>query len=78
MKTISIELPERITDEIDALVENGWFANEAELVRAALWEFVRRNRFELGEQFQRADIAWAVRQYRESQEGQAKQARPER
>lgn len=67
MKTISVELPERITQEIDALVENGWFADETELVRAALWEFVRRNRFALAEQFQRADIDWALQQHREAQ-----------
>ena len=28
----------------------------------ALWEFVQRNRFALAEQFQRADIAWALRE----------------
>lgn len=60
MKTLALELPERLTEEIDALVQNGWFADENELIRAALWEFVRRNRFVLAEQFQRADIAWAL------------------
>lgn len=59
MKTLALELPERLTEEIDALVENGWFVDENELIRAALWDFVRRNRFVLAEQFQRADIAWA-------------------
>ena len=77
MKTISVELPERITEEIDVLIDNGWFANETELVRAALWEFVRRNRFELAEQFQRADIAWALQQRTQSQAGQTAQERPE-
>ena len=62
MKTIAVELPERVTDEIDVLVQNGWFADEAEIIRLALWEFVQRNRFALMEQFQRADIAWALRQ----------------
>ena len=60
MKTLALELPERLTEEIDALVQNGWFADENELTRAALWEFVRRKRFILAEQFQRADIAWAL------------------
>jgi Arc/MetJ-type ribon-helix-helix transcriptional regulator len=77
MKTISVELPERITEEIDALINSGWFANETELVRAALWEFVRRNRFELAEQFQRADIAWALKQHAQSQAGHTGQERPE-
>ncbi len=62
MKTIAVELPERVTDAIDVLVQNGWFADETEIIRMALWEFVQRNRFALMEQFQRADIAWALRQ----------------
>jgi Arc/MetJ-type ribon-helix-helix transcriptional regulator len=66
MKTIAVELPERLTTEVDSLVKDGWFADEAEVVRAALWEFVRRNRFALTEHYQRADIAWALQQHRES------------
>jgi Arc/MetJ-type ribon-helix-helix transcriptional regulator len=66
-KIISVELPERITAEINVLIENGWFADETEIIRAALWEFVRRNHFALAEQFQRADIAWALQQHRNAQ-----------
>lgn len=51
MKTIEVVLPERMTAEMDALVENGWFADDTEIVRIALWEFVRRNRFALAERF---------------------------
>jgi Arc/MetJ-type ribon-helix-helix transcriptional regulator len=64
MKTIAVELPEKIDAEIGALVANGWFADEAEIIRLALWEFMRHNRFALAEQFQRADIAWALEQRR--------------
>lgn len=66
MKTIAVDLPERVTQEIGILVENGWFADEAEIVRMALWEFMRRNRFALAEQHQRADIAWALQQRRQA------------
>jgi Arc/MetJ-type ribon-helix-helix transcriptional regulator len=48
--------------ELEALVQKGWFRNEDEVVRMALVEFVRRHRFELLEQFQREDIAWALQQ----------------
>lgn len=65
MKTIEVNLPERLTTELDELIKEGWFIDESEIVRAALWEFVRRNRFALTEQFQRADIAWALQQHRE-------------
>jgi Arc/MetJ-type ribon-helix-helix transcriptional regulator len=69
MKTISVELSERMTEEINALVETGWFADETELIRAALREFIRRSRFGLAEQFQRDDVAWALQQHRNTQAG---------
>lgn len=62
MKTISVELPDRAAAEIDQLVRAGWFASESEAVRAAVLDFVRRNRVELLERFQREDIAWALGQ----------------
>ena len=63
MKTIAVDLPERVTKQMDVLVENGWFMDKTEIVRVALWEFVQRNHFALAEQFQRADIAWALGQH---------------
>lgn len=62
MKTISVELPDRAAKEIDELVRAGWFASESEVVRAAVLDFVRRNRVDLLERFQREDIAWALEQ----------------
>ena len=62
MKSIQIELPEKLAQELDAMVREGWFRNEAEAVRLALLEFVRRHRLELVERFQREDIAWAIKQ----------------
>lgn len=73
MKTIAVNLPERLTEELDGLIKDGWFLDESEIVRAALWEFVRRNRFALTEHFQRADIAWALQQYRERRAGTSPQ-----
>ena len=62
MKSIQIELPEKLAQELDAMVREGWFANEAEAVRLALLDFVRHHRLELLERFQREDIAWAIKQ----------------
>jgi Arc/MetJ-type ribon-helix-helix transcriptional regulator len=64
MKKLQIELPDRLAQEVDPLVKTGWFSHEAEVVRLALWEFVRRHRLALLEQFQREDIAWALQQKR--------------
>ena len=62
MKSIRIELPEKLAHELDMLVQQGWFRSEEEVIRFALLEFLRRYRLELLEQFQRDDIAWALRQ----------------
>jgi len=57
MKSLHIELPDKLAEELEALVRGGWFPSEEEAVRAALVEFVRRHRFELLEKRQREDIA---------------------
>jgi Arc/MetJ-type ribon-helix-helix transcriptional regulator len=63
MKSIQIELPEQLAQAIDVLVQQGWFSSEEEVIRFALLEFLRRHRpLGLLEQFQREDIAWALRQ----------------
>lgn len=62
MKSMQIELPDKLAQELDAMVKAGWFRNEAEVVRWVLLEFVRRHRLELLERFQQEDIAWALKQ----------------
>lgn len=60
MKTVSIQLPKKAAAELRRYVEAGWFTSEAEAVRAAVLEFVRRNRVELLDRFMREDIEWAL------------------
>lgn len=48
--------------EVEQAVADGRFENAADVVRAALREFVGRRRYELMEQQQLQDIAWAVRE----------------
>ena len=62
MKSLQVELPDRLAAELQALVQGGWFQSEGEVVRAALTEFLRRHRLELLEKQQREDIAWALEQ----------------
>lgn len=62
MKSIQVDLPDRVADEIDALIRDGWFSAESEVVRLALIEFLRSHRYALEELYQREDIAWAPRQ----------------
>ena len=60
MKTFQVQLPDTIATELSVLVKSGWFADENEIFRLALLEFVRHHRFALIEQFQREDIEWAL------------------
>lgn len=60
MKTLKVEVPDPLAKRIEDLVTAGWFANEEEIARLALTEFVQRHRFQLEEQFQREDIRWAL------------------
>jgi len=62
VRSLQVELPDKLAGEVEALVRAGWFRSEDELIRLALAEFVRRHQFELLERFQREDIAWALRQ----------------
>lgn len=62
MKTLEIEVPDPLAEKLKGLVDAGWFANEDEIGRLALAEFLSRHRFELQEQFQREDVSWALRQ----------------
>ena len=61
MKTLQVELPEQMAREVDHAVEAGLFENTAEVVRAALREFILQRRFALLEQQQLQDVAWALR-----------------
>ena len=60
MKTLQVELPDEMAHEIADVVETGKFENAADVVRAALRDFISLRRFELLEQQQLKDIAWAL------------------
>jgi Arc/MetJ-type ribon-helix-helix transcriptional regulator len=62
MKTLQVELPDEMAREVENAVETGTFENSAEVVRASLREFISRRRFELMEQQQLQDVAWALRE----------------
>ena len=67
MKSINVDLPEKIAEELSRLVETGWFRDEAEAVRVALVEFLGHRAAELQERFQHDDIEWALRERQKAQ-----------
>ena len=46
MKSIQIERPEKLAQELDTLVQQGWFQSEEEAIRFALLELMQRHRVE--------------------------------
>jgi Arc/MetJ-type ribon-helix-helix transcriptional regulator len=62
MKTLQVELPDEIARAVEGAVRSGVFHDAAEVVRTALREFISTRRFELQEQQQLQDIAWALRE----------------
>jgi Arc/MetJ-type ribon-helix-helix transcriptional regulator len=62
MKSVQIELPDKLAEALNTIVQQGWFRSEEEVLRFALQEFLRRHHLAVHEQFQRDDIAWALRQ----------------
>jgi Arc/MetJ-type ribon-helix-helix transcriptional regulator len=61
MKTIQVDIPEKLVNEIEEYVKEGWFNNEGELMREALREFIRHHRPMLMEKYMEEDIEWALK-----------------
>lgn len=55
-----VQVPDQLAQDLQQLMQSGWFESLGEITRLALLEFIERHRFQLQEEFQRADIAWAV------------------
>jgi len=60
MKTVQVELNDRLAKELDALLHDGFFNTEEEAIRFALIRFIESREPALAEHFQREDIAWSL------------------
>lgn len=61
MKTINVDIPDKLEIEVEKYIKTGWFTNEAELMREALREFIFHRRPILVEKFMEEDIEWALK-----------------
>lgn len=61
MKTIQTEIPENLYQGAVALVKEGWFNNEKEVISEAIRRFLESHRPELMDQFIREDVEWGLR-----------------
>jgi Arc/MetJ-type ribon-helix-helix transcriptional regulator len=60
MTTLTLDLPEALTAELDAAVEAGWFTGQEDTVRTGVRDMRDHRKLALLEQQQHSDIAWAV------------------
>lgn len=61
MEAIPAKLTKRLVDEMDGLVQDGWYANRSELIRDAVRETIRRVHSERLEAVLKADVEWGLR-----------------
>ena len=56
MTTINISLPEKLKDEAEVLVDNGFYTSFSDLVRDALRQVVAKNKYDLLAEETREDL----------------------
>lgn len=59
-KTVQVQLPDRLVEELERVVRDGWFVDEEEAIRQALREFLHSDRWHITEKFLLEDIEWAA------------------
>lgn len=60
METIEIELPEQLYKSVNALVKNGWFKDEKEVLYEAIRKFIDSYHPELIAKFILDDVEWGL------------------
>lgn len=60
-KMLQVNLPDQVARDVDNAVKTGKFQTADEVILAALRESISRRRYELQEEQQLNDVAWALR-----------------
>ena len=60
MHTLQVNLSDPIFNSIKEYISSGYFQSEDDFMQAVIIEFIRKNKIELMEQFQREDIKWGL------------------
>ncbi len=61
MDTVPAKVTQKLVQEIDSLVEVGWYANRSEAIRDAIRELVRKMKSERLMAAIKEDLAWGLR-----------------
>jgi len=60
MKTLPAKVTSKLLEEIDDLVEEGWYSSRSEAVRDAIRQLVQRQKKEKIEKAMEEDIEWGL------------------
>ncbi|MBI5229647.1 ribbon-helix-helix protein, CopG family [Candidatus Micrarchaeota archaeon] len=60
MEAIPAKMTRRLVEEMDELVEDGWYANRSELIRDAVRDAIRRVHAERLEAALKEDVDWGL------------------
>ncbi len=60
MKTLPAKVTPKLLEEIDELVEDGWYSSRSEAVRDAIRQLVRKQKIERIEKNMEEDIEWGL------------------
>ena len=60
MEAIPAKLTPRLIEEMDLVIEEGWYANRSELIRDAIRETIKRMKAERLEQSIKEDVRWGL------------------
>ncbi len=60
MKTLPAKVTPKLLEEIDELVEDGWYSSRSEAVRDAIRQLVRKQKIEKIEKNMEEDIEWGL------------------
>ncbi len=60
-KTIHAELPERLIEDAQAMVDGGWAGSFDEMLADALRRYLESHRGDIAERFVREDVEWGLR-----------------
>jgi Arc/MetJ-type ribon-helix-helix transcriptional regulator len=61
MKSMTIQCPDALAEQLERLVREGWFADEQQAMVEALRRFLESHRPELTEAQVMADVEWGLR-----------------
>jgi Arc/MetJ-type ribon-helix-helix transcriptional regulator len=60
MKVVQAELPDKLYEQVKALINEGWFSDEKDIITEALRRFLETHKPQLMENFIKEDVEWGL------------------